>query len=384
MVLPGKINSFTANTIFTTVGKPVTLTWSTSNCTAPTLNGSSVSPSGSKTFYPTTSTTYTLKAYSEAGGQTQSINVTITGIPVPVPPPPTPPPPTPPAIICTPGALKCIGVDLYVCNTSGTAWTLKTANSPTCKAGGTTPDFWTDPVGWVIGTITKAWEAMLGFVSGQFNIFLQNIKNFQNNFMTQLVAFIKDPITALKGWLTGVFLSVALFVLEFTKNITVWWTVTQTIVKKWIDDAIGAIGDFAKIFATLIGAFWQTALIAINALIAAAMSGINAFISGFGAAIDAIRKAIMVAVSALISIATSAFRDILNFSIKELYDLIIKYINEFIELIVGGFFEGFTIGINESGQSPLDVEKETDNPILRDLQNYVKNYRIERDKKKVR
>lgn len=323
-------------------------------------------------------------AYSEGGGTSRSLNVTITGIVPPVPPPPTPPPPTPPTVICTPGALKCIGPDLYVCNTSGTAWILKQKNSPTCQIAGNEPNFFLQPQAWIAWFFVTAWEALTSFIIGGWKTLLLNIQSFQTNFMAQLVIFIQDPIKALKGWLAGVFLLVASFALEFAKNITVWWTATQVIVKKLIDDAVGTIGDISKIVLTVIDGWWKTAVLGVQTLISAALTGINTFISGFGAAIDAIRNAIMVAVSALINVATSSFGTLLNFATKELYELIIKYINEFVEMIVTGFFSGFTRGINESGQSPLDVDKETDNPIYRDLQLYMKNYRLERDKKKVK
>jgi hypothetical protein len=119
--------------------------------------------------------------------------------------------------------LKCIGPDLYVCNTKGTAWTLKTANSPTCAAGGSTPDFWKDPIGWVISVITQAWESMLGFVTGQFNLFLANLKNFQNNFMTQLAAFIQDPLKSLRNWLDGVYTTIASITGQIVDGIGKWY-----------------------------------------------------------------------------------------------------------------------------------------------------------------
>jgi phage-related protein len=241
----------------------------------------SVSTSGSKTYYPTTSTIYKLMAYSEAGGQSQSLTVVVTALPPPpIPPPPTPPPPPPP-VICTPGALKCIGADLYVCNTAGTEWTLKTANSPTCAAGGSTPDFWTDPVGWVIGTITKAWESMLGFVTGQFNIFLANLKSFQNNFGTQLAAFIADPLKSLRGWLDGIYASLSAIAGEVTKGISSWWETAQTSVKGWVDTAVKSSNDWIKGFPLTISTWWNSTLASVNAAIGTAVKNANDWIQTF-------------------------------------------------------------------------------------------------------
>lgn len=222
-------------------GYPVTLTWSSSNALRCNINGIDVPASGSKTYYPTSTTTYTLQALSEAGGQSKSITVIVSSVSVPTTP--TTPPVTPPSttVICVPGALKCIGPDLYVCNTAGTAWTLKQANSPTCQAAAATPNFWVDPIGWVIAVITQAWEAMLGFVSGGFNLFLNNIKNFINNFSIQLAALIRDPLKTLRGWLDGVYIAVSSLVSQINSAIGSWWTSTSKTVVDWINNAVNAV-----------------------------------------------------------------------------------------------------------------------------------------------
>jgi hypothetical protein len=193
---------------------------------------------------------------------------------------------------CTPGALQCFGVDLYECNAAGTAWTLKTANSPTCQPEGEIPDFWTDPVGWVISTITAAWEAMLGFVSGQFNLFLKNIKNFQDNFVTQLVDFITDPVVHITAWTAGLIPTlsdwwdgivdgirswydtnikptvdaigtkvdgVKSWINTQATSLTKWWDDVSKNITKWIDDAVKNANQWIKDFPTTIGDWWKTA-----------------------------------------------------------------------------------------------------------------------------
>lgn len=282
MPLPGKINSFTANTFIVIPGGPVTLSWSTSYSSSVSINNGTVSTSGSKVYNPTSTTTYTLRAYSEAGGESRSLTVIVSGAaPPPSPPPPTPPP-SPPSVICTPGALKCIGRDLYVCNTSGTAWTLKQANSPTCAAEGSTPDFWTDPVGWVIGTITKAWEAMLGFVSGQFNIFLNNLKTWQNNFAAQLAVFIQDPLKSLRSWLDGIYAGISAIAGEVTKGISSWWTSMSSTVSKWISDASSSVTRWVNDQLGILQRGWDSTFATIPGIINNAIKGLSAWIdSGF-------------------------------------------------------------------------------------------------------
>jgi len=238
--------------------------------------------SGSKSVTPMTTTTYTLTTMGELGAPSKSLTVNVAG-----------------GggdggdgggggggggdtIICTPGALKCIGPDLYVCNTAGTAWTLKTANSPTCAAGGSTPDFWTDPVGWVIGTITKSWEAMLGFVTGQFNIFLANLKNFQDNFSLQLAAFIADPLKSLRKWLDGVYAGISAIAGEVTKGITSWWDSTSASVMSWIDTASASVTTWVNDQIGILKRGWDTTFATIPGLITNATADFSAWIdTGF-------------------------------------------------------------------------------------------------------
>jgi hypothetical protein len=287
-------------------------------------------------------------------------------------------------VICTPGALKCIGVDLYVCNTAGTAWTLKTANSPTCKAAGAIPDFWVDPVGWVIGTITAAWEAMLGFISGQFNIFLNNLKNFQNNFMAQLVAFIADPVTKLKAWLAGIWTTLTTVVSEISKGITSWWASTSASVMSWINSAIKSANDWIANFATTISSWWTTASKSVMDWINAAVKGVSDWATSFAASISTWWNGILPGLQSGWNTITGSFQGLIDTAVSGIKTWAEGFINTLIEAIVGGFFNGVTKGINEAGHSPLDTEKETDNVILKGLQLYMINYRKERDLKKVK
>jgi len=194
---------------------------------------------------------------------------------------------TPQPVICTPGALECHGTDLYVCNQAGTAWTLKQANSPTCQAGGQIPDFWNDPVGWVIGTITAAWESMLGFVSGQFNVFLANVKNFQENFSEQLAEFINDPIGHVRDWVE-----------DIIPTLGDWWDGIVDGIGEWYDTNIGpAIDTMGEKIDDLrdwvgsgydsLASWWQDIRVDIGSWIDDAVSGINEWIADFPATIGA-------------------------------------------------------------------------------------------------
>jgi hypothetical protein len=74
------INNFNANPQSITGGQSSTLSWTTSNCHSVTLNNSNVLPNGNQTVYPTTTTTYTLRAFNSSGvlQDTKTVTVNVT------------------------------------------------------------------------------------------------------------------------------------------------------------------------------------------------------------------------------------------------------------------------------------------------------------------
>lgn len=317
MPLPGKINSFSANVYLILKGQTVTVSWSTSNSVAPSLNGASVPPSGSKNYTLQATTTFTLKAFSEAGGDTQSLTVRIIGDTTPTPPPSpayyrltiyTDPgactvnvsdvgtftsavsssitignisagyhvltvskegyttytetlnftgnvtrtvPLKRAPVICKAGDVKCIGLDLYECNPSGTEWLLKEKNSKICALQSAEPDFLKDPLGWIVWAIVSSFEAITGFLVSGFKVLMQNVNNFMVNFSLQLVEFIKDPVSKLHGWLDGVFVAAG----DFLKGV-------QDGIGKWYDDnlkgTVDAIGETLNGVKDWIGSGWDS------------------------------------------------------------------------------------------------------------------------------
>ena len=78
------IKTFTANSTSIKSNESVTLSWDTDNCTSVTISGvgSNLAASGTKTVYPTASTTYTLTGNSAGSVKpTRSIDITVTNNP---------------------------------------------------------------------------------------------------------------------------------------------------------------------------------------------------------------------------------------------------------------------------------------------------------------
>ena len=291
---------------------------------------------------------------------------------------------TPQPVICTPGALKCQGVDLYVCNQAGTAWTLKQANSPTCQAEGNIPSFWDDPPGWILGVITAAWESMLGFVSGQFNIFLANVKNFQENFSEQLAEFILDPIGHVRDWVE-----------DIIPTLGDWWDGIVDGIGEWYDTNIGptfdAMGEKIDDLRDWIGSgydsladWWSDVRVDVGNWIDDAVSGFSSWIdSGFDSIGDWWDDQAEILQRGW-DTTFAQVPDLIGGAVDGIKTWAEEFVSSFAEAITGSFFEGLTKGVEEAGHSPLDTEKKTDNEMLKGLQQYVIKYRKERDKKEAK
>jgi hypothetical protein len=85
------VSSFSANLQTIKQGDSTTLSWSTTDAQSVTLDGTGVSPSGSKQVSPTKTTTYNLAASGASGTANSSITVTVTVAKPPEPNPPQPP-----------------------------------------------------------------------------------------------------------------------------------------------------------------------------------------------------------------------------------------------------------------------------------------------------
>jgi peptidoglycan-associated lipoprotein len=85
------INQFTAEPSSIERGQSATLRWSVSNATDISIDPSvgTVQANGSRTVFPSSSTTYTLTARGEGGSKTATATVNVAAPPPPAPPPPT-------------------------------------------------------------------------------------------------------------------------------------------------------------------------------------------------------------------------------------------------------------------------------------------------------
>jgi len=234
---------FSGNPLTIERGESSTLQWTVINATSVTLDGVSKGLTGTETRSPISTTTYTLIAGNAGGTTTKTVTITVTE--------------PPPEIICTPGEKKCIGNDLYECNAAGDDWVLFEANAGICQTGGACPDFWVNPIGAVVCWILSAFEAAIGLVTGGFLTLQLNMKNFLDNYGTDLAAWLADPIGAIQSYLGGVIATINDVTNSVTTYVSDWWADTVDTLSTWMSDAWGTAAYFWLDITTHICDWWD-------------------------------------------------------------------------------------------------------------------------------
>jgi len=166
----------------------------------------------------------------------------------------------PSQVTCTPGEQKCIGDDLYKCNAAGNDWVLVAENSPSCKYQGPCPNWWDDLPGFVYCFVLKSIEAALGLVTGGFMTLQLNVKNFLDNFLTDIVSFLGDIKGQVEAAIGGAIATLSYVTNTVTTYIADWWADTVDTISTWMSDAWTDITDFWNDVMTHIGDWWDNVL----------------------------------------------------------------------------------------------------------------------------
>ena len=224
-------------------GESTTIFWESFNADAVNISHiGDVALSGSKRVSPTSTITYDGIAYSMVGSDRDSVTITVTEPPAPPPepPPPEPPPPEPPEPPLPPTPEDC-------------------------------PDFWADPVGAVTCWIIKSIEATLGLVSGGFLSFITYLQQWSAGFTIEFWYFLQDPISSIKTWMNGVFVTIQDLFGQISSSISTWWTqavidvgimITNATIgfSSWIDERFTGINDWWADAQTVWGTWWEERL----------------------------------------------------------------------------------------------------------------------------
>ena len=301
---------------------------------------------------------------------------------------------------CVPGATKCYGADLYECNAAGTKWILKQANSPTCQPSGEIPDFWSDPVGWVVGVITLAWEGLTGYVLSQFKILQQNFDNFLDTYGPALTNFITNAETQVRSWVDNIIPTLQDWwgdivdgvgdwydtnikptvdsigtKVDEVKNwigsqwdsLADWWKHTSAGVQSWINNAVKSANDWIKNFPDTIGSWWDSTSTTVKDWIGGVWDDVSGWIGEqwdnlgdwWDETSQGITDAIGGAVDAAVSWITDKFNDFLDW-----LNSIPGTVSDFIGGVVSDVQEWTVSTINDMVGAMFEWAKPVIQPII--------------------
>jgi len=250
--------------------------------------------------------------------------------------------PPEPEVICTPGEKKCIGDDLYECNSAGTKWDLKESNAKICETGTACPNFWTDPVGAVICWIIGGLEGLLGWTQGSLLTTLGNVRDLITNFFGDIYDFFSDVVGSVVDIINDNVGSIFDWLSDQFFDFVDWLRDIQGDIAGFVTDAIGGAIGFLE---TGIADLWTS-------------------IQGFAGDIaDAVSEGV------------SGFVDWSADQLGSIWEGIQTWFAEAISGFVEAFFGGVNTGIEQAKTSPLHSDEPVRNPVLKGLQKVVRKHR---------
>lgn len=215
-------------------GDKVVFRWGVSNATTRHLTDKgSIGPVGSWTTYPTSTKTYTLTAGNPEGTSKKFQTVTVIQPPPPPPKPPEPPP-----------------------------------EPPEPPPPGECPDFWEDPIGWVLCTLTNGFSVFVEWFGTSFWTFIDSLQQWAAGFTLEFWQFLQDPVSKIQTWMNGVFVAIQDLSSQISSSISTWWN--QTVIdvgvmitnattgfQSWIDERFTGINEWWADAQTVWGTFWN-------------------------------------------------------------------------------------------------------------------------------
>jgi len=181
-----------------------------------------------------------------------------------------------------------------------------------------------------------------------------------------MVSFWEDPV----GWVIEIILGAA----------NKLWDALKGSVELLVNSLVGWIGGFwdsLTSFTTWItGEIWG--------LLNAAWKSLSDFTGWLAGSIWGLLNAAWNSISDFTSFLITEIDKVLKGVVKEIEKWVKDFVTLFAEGAANGFFLGLDKGIKEAHGSPLNVEIDSNNPILKGLQHYMKRYRENRSKKEVK
>jgi hypothetical protein len=133
------------------------------------------------------------------------------------------------------------------------------------------PDFWEDPIGWTLCTITNGFSVFIEWFGTSFWTFIAYIQQWAAGFTLEFWQFLQDPISKIQTWMSGVFVAVGELTNQISTGISTWWKqgiidvgimITDATIgfQSWIDERFTGINDWWTDAQTVWGTFWTDAI----------------------------------------------------------------------------------------------------------------------------
>lgn len=117
------------------------------------------------------------------------------------------------------------------------------------------PDFWADPVGFILYTTLSGFETLLGWVSGSFLTVMSKMHHLVTDYGRDIISFFDDIPGAIQNAITQTIPTLADWWDDILAGIQTWYndnvkgiidTISGTVtnVGSWIDNSFNTIGDW--------------------------------------------------------------------------------------------------------------------------------------------
>lgn len=218
---------------------------------------------------------------------------------------------------------------------------------------------------WFNDNIVPIWKLIsdkfMGFLNWVINL-AGSVIDYIAGAISSALNWVSTKLLAFVTWLGGIVGTIANYIAGAISSALNWVSTKLLSFVTWIGGIVGSVADY------------------IGGAIGAALSWVTSNLRNFTTWLGEIGGSLVNYIGGAISSFVSWTSDQLGSIWKGIETLV----GGWIEGLTKSFFQGLNIGIQESGHSPLDTEKETDNQIMKGLHNYMIKYRNERDKKTVK
>lgn len=143
------------------------------------------------------------------------------------------------------------------------------------------PDFWEDPIGWILCTITNGFSVFVEWFGTAFWTFIAYIQQWAAGFTLEFWQFLQDPVSKIQTWMSGVFVAVGELTNQIATGINEWWQQGIIDVGIMITDATQNFSSWIDESFTDINAWWEDIKTIWGTVLTDAITGLQKWAADF-------------------------------------------------------------------------------------------------------